>query len=54
MKCLEDYLINKLNGYHLILYSKDYHNLAMISFWLSTKIINTLVFFHLVSKRIEK
>lgn len=54
MKWLEDYLINKYQGWYLYLYASERYVLANLVGIMSDTIVNAFVFLHLFSERLKK
>jgi hypothetical protein len=52
-RLLEDFLLNKLNGYYLILYSYNHYLLAKLVFLLGRAVVSLLVFARLIPPRIQ-
>ena len=50
---IEDSVINKLNGYYLILYGKDHLFCAGLILFLAHKIVQVLVLTHIIPPRIH-
>jgi len=49
----EDFLLNKLNGYYLILYGKNHHRLAKLVFLFEQTVVYLLVVTRLIPPRIH-
>ena len=50
---LQDWLINKLNGYFIILYASDHFKLARMMGNVNDVLVLFLVFLHLIPERIR-
>ena len=50
---LQDWLINKLNGYFIILYATDHFRLARMIEHINVVLVFFLVFLHLIPPRIR-
>ncbi|MGA1869557.1 MAG: hypothetical protein ACMUJM_13545 [bacterium] len=48
---LQDWLINKLNGYFMMLYANEYFRMARITEHMNSFLIFFLVFFHFIPPR---
>jgi hypothetical protein len=52
-RLFEDFLLNKLNGYYLILHGKNHYRLAKLVFLFEQTVVYFLVLTHLIPPRIH-
>ena len=50
---LQDWLINKLNGYFLIIYASGHPKMAWIAEQINEALVFSLVLFHLIPPRLK-